>query len=93
MFYNRMVEESYISSQQAQEAIEKPLKVYLREKKQKKAPYYLETVRQMLVQELGEEALMTGGLHIRTAMDFPFHLMARKHLQDGFKKSGQETGI
>ena len=46
---NRMLEENYIDKESRQKASQQALKVFLREKYHEKAPYYMETLRQSLL--------------------------------------------
>ena len=89
----RMIEESYINKEQVQQVNRTPLKVFLRGKYHEKAPYYLETLRQSLLQKLDEQMLLTGGLTIKTAVDLSFQEMARKHLKDGLRALDKRQGF
>ena len=89
----RMKEESYIDEEEARKVNETPLKVFLRGKYHEKAPYYLETLRQSLLQKLDEQVLLTGGLTVKTAMDLSFQEMARKHLQAGLRDLDKRQGF
>lgn len=89
----RMVEESYIDREQAHQVNKNPLKVFLRGKYHEKAPYYLETLRQSLLQKLDEQLLLTGGLTVKTAMDVSFQEKARKHLQSGLRALDKRQGF
>ena len=89
----RMQEEGYITREQAHQATQQPLKIYRRKKTHQKAPYYLETLRQLLVQQLGEDVFEKGGLEIHTAMDFDFQQAARRHLRKGLKELDKRRGF
>ncbi len=89
----RMVEESYISSSKAEEIKTAPLKVFSRGKYHEKAPYYLETVRQLLLKKIDEELLLTGGLTIKTAMQFSLQKLARKSLKAGLRELDKRQGF
>ena len=89
----RMVEEKYIQKEEAKEVGNSSLKVYLREEFQKKAPYYQETLRQILSQELGEDNLLSKGFRIETSMDIRLQQLARQHLQTGLKEIDKRQGF
>ncbi len=89
----RMIEESYVNKEEAQKVNNTPLKVFLRGKYHEKAPYYLETLRQSLLQNLDEQRLLTGGLTIKTAMDLSFQEIARKHLKAGLRDLDKRQGF
>ena len=55
---NRMADVGFLTKAEAKDAIQLPLKVYLREDYEQMAPFYLETVRQLLIQQLGEEIIL-----------------------------------
>ena len=89
----RMTEEQYIKAEEAEQVGNSDLKIYLREEFQKKAPYYQETVRQLLSQELGEENLLSKGFRITTSMDIRLQQLARHHLQTGLKELDKRQGF
>lgn len=89
----RMVEESYLSPQAAQQAAKESIKIYLKEKARKTHPYYMEIVRQILSENLGEEQLLTGGLKIQIAMDDNMQTLAQKHLKAGLKQLDKRQGF
>ena len=89
----RMVEEAYIDTEQASQVSKTYLKVFLRGKYHEKAPYYLETLRQSLLQKIDERLLLTGGLTIKTAMDLSFQEVAKKHLQEGLRNLDKRQGF
>ena len=89
----RMKEEQYIKKEEAEQVAGSDLKIYLREEFQKKAPYYQETLRQILSQELGEENLLSKGFRITTSMDIRLQQLARYHLQVGLKELDKRQGF
>lgn len=89
----RMVEENYIDKKEAEQIEKTSLKVFLREKYHEKAPYYLETLRQALLQKMDEDLLLTGGLKIKSAIDLSLQKIARKHLQAGLRNLDKRQGF
>ena len=89
----RMVEERYIDQEEADQINNTNLKVFLREKYHEKAPYYLETLRQSLLEKIDEELLLTGGVQIKSAMDLVFQKAARKHLKEGLRALDKRQGF
>ncbi len=89
---NRMAEVGFIKKAQAEEAAKQPVKVYLRETYQDFAPFYLETIRQLLVAQLGEEAVLDKGLKIYSSLDLKGQLAAQdamnRNLRDLDKRQG-----
>ena len=90
---SRMVEEHYISQEQAQESLKKNVQVFMRESHFNKAPYFVETLRQILIDELGEEKLLTGGLTIHTSLDLNFQKIAQAELKKGLKDLDKRQGF
>lgn len=66
---NRMANVGFISPQEADGAVKEPVKVYIREDYKESAPYFLETIRQVLFQQLGEEVVLDKGIKIYTSLD------------------------
>lgn len=84
---NRMVEDGYITQQEADAAIEKPLAVTerLRGPEYAAATYFVQELRKQLIDQYGEEALQRGGLSIRTTIDTRLQLAAQEALQNGLE--------
>lgn len=90
---NRMAELKYITSEQAKEYINTPLKVYLREDYEEKAPYYMETIRQLLVEQLGEDVILNQGVKIVAALDLDKQIAANEAVQRGLKDTDKRQGF
>lgn len=89
---NRMAEVGYITKDEAIKAASEPLKVYLRENFEELAPHYLETVRQMLVSQLGDEVVLNKGLKIQTSLDLAMQTAAQQSAIDGLKGLDKRQG-
>ncbi len=89
---NRMADENHITHEQAKIAGQEVLKVYYKEEFEDLAPFFKETVRQFLVEELGEEKVLDEGIRIYTGMDVKKQLAAQdsvmKNLRDLDKRQG-----
>ena len=80
----RMLEDGYISEDEAKEAQAKPLKVVERKSGfLKNAEYYSEEVRRTIVHNLGESALYEGGLIVRTTIDPKIQTIATEAFRKG----------
>ena len=90
---HRMMEEGYISPTEARKYSQKPVKVYVRKDFQKLAPFYLEIIRQILVQFLGEEMVLDKGLKIHTGLDLQKQMMAQEEVQRGLRKLDKRQGF
>lgn len=84
----QMVENGYITAEQANEAKQKPLAVNFRPSGAHifAAEYFAEEVRRSLLAEYGEAKLYAGGLSVRTTLDPRLQQMARQSLIDGLVK-------
>lgn len=90
---NRMADEKYITKAEAVAAINEPIKVYLKEDYEITAPFYLETVRQLLVKQLGEEAVLDLGVKIYTGLDIEKQKSANEAMIKGLKELDKRQGF
>lgn len=88
----RMADVGFISKEQAEATIEKPVKVYVREDYEEYAPYFLETVRQILVQQLGETVVLDEGIKIYTSIDLGKQKAANEAMKAGLKELDKRQG-
>jgi len=89
----RMVEENYITQQEADEAHEAPLEIQSRENKfLNTAPYFTEYVRIYLKEKYGEEALYTQGLQVQTTVNLANQKAAQEALQTGLRELDRRQG-
>lgn len=87
----RMVANGFITAEQAQPAIDAPLPV---------APlppeppggYYVSEVRRQLVEQFGEERVMTGGLRVETMMMPSLQATAEQAVQRGLRAMDKRQG-
>ncbi len=90
---DRMMEDGYITSSQAELAKAKPLEMKERNKDHiVNAPYFAEEVRRDLMERYGENILYDGGLSVRTSVDPDLQRLAMKSLQDGLIAYDQRHG-
>ncbi|MDO9460316.1 MAG: penicillin-binding protein 1A [Alphaproteobacteria bacterium] len=81
---SRMVEDGYISAQEAWTASQSPLKTAPpRNQEFVHADHFAEEVRRELINRFGEDALYDGGLSVRTSLDPRLQKIAYKTLRDG----------
>lgn len=90
---NRMADVKYITKDEAEAAINTPLKVYLKEDYEISAPFYLETVRQLLVKQLGEETVLDLGVTIYTGLDIEKQKAANEAVVNGLKELDKRQGF
>lgn len=90
---NRMADDKYITKAEAEATIQEPIKVYLREDYDISAPFYLETVRQLLVKQLGEEVVLDLGIKIYTGLDIEKQKSATESMISGLKEVDKRQGF
>ena len=80
----RMLEEGFVTPEEAAIAEARPLEVRPRGKADfVNAPHFAEAVRRELAERYGEKALYEGGLSVRTTMDPRLQALAEQALRDG----------
>ncbi|WP_091135035.1 penicillin-binding protein 1A [Microvirga guangxiensis] len=90
----RMVENGYITAEQAEAAKKQPLNVTPRVVSPNSiaSGYFAEGVRRDIAERYGEEKLYEGGLLIRSTLDPKMQAMARKSLVDGLVRFDEARG-
>src|SRR5262244_1823004 len=91
---DRMVEDRYVTQQEADKAKKEPLNVTPRPTGAHvfAAEYFAEEVRRDLFEKYGEQKLYEGGLSVRTTLDPKLQMMARKALTDGLVRFDEAQG-
>jgi len=92
---DRMVENKYVTDEEAEEAKKKDLGVNPRRRSSYlfASEYFSEEVRREVVDRYGEDALYEGGLSIRTTLDPELQKKARRALQRGLIKYDIQRGF
>jgi penicillin-binding protein 1A len=91
---DRMVEDKFVTPQQAEEAKKDPLTVTTRSTGAQIAAseYFAEEVRRYINDKYSEKKLYEGGLSVRTTLDPNLQKAARKALTDGFVRYDEAQG-
>lgn len=93
---DRMAEENYITSKEANEAKQAKLHVYKaktdKEFNYQYAPYFVEEVRRELVKKYGTDKLYTSGWKIYTTLNLAMYQEAQKAILDGIKGFAKTFG-
>ncbi len=90
---NRMIEEGYISSEQAAEAFNTPLDLKARRNLYvEEVPFYTEHVRRYVEAKYGADALYTQGLQIYTAVNIDFQKTAEQEVNQGLQDLDKRQG-
>jgi len=91
---HRMVEDGFITKQEAEEAARRPVEVKEREDLNLKlAPYYVEYVREYLAQRYGTDLLYKGGLKVYTAMSVSDQKAAQEAIDYGLRAFERRHGF
>ena len=90
----RMVEDGYITREQAEKAKAEKLELHnrLRGDEYLAAEYFVAEVRKKIGKMYGEDELNSGGLSIRTTLDTKMQLAARKALRRGLEMFDRRHG-
>lgn len=89
----RMAATGAITHDEEEKALNEPIKVYARKEYKSVAPYFVETVRQMLVKELGEDQVLDNGLRIYTSVDFKAQTQAQEQVRAGLRLVDKRQGF
>jgi penicillin-binding protein 1A len=90
---DRMLEDGYITSSQAELAKAAPLAMKLKDESDVvNAPFFAEEVRRQLKAKYGEDSLYKGGLTVRTSVDPRLQYIAVRALRDGLMEYDRRHG-
>lgn len=88
----RMATVGFVTPQEAEKAVNEPVKVHIREDFQDNAPYFMETIRQVLFQQLGQETVLDKGIKVYTSLDIDKQKAAQDAVQAGLKSLDKRQG-
>ncbi len=89
----RMATVGFITHEEAEKAVNQAVKVYVRDDFEDFAPYYQETIRQILFQQLGEETVLDQGIKIYTSLDLEKQIAAQESVRAGLKSLDKRQGF
>jgi penicillin-binding protein 1A len=89
----RMMEEKYISRQQAEAAMKLPVTVKTAVQKVSVAPYFTEEIRKDLEDKYGYAGIYESGLQIHSTLDRNLQSIAEKALDDGVRAIDKRHGF
>lgn len=87
----RMVESKFLSDEEAQTAKSTPL-AFRQQSLEPIASYFLEEVRQHLVERYGETLVYKGGLQVYTTLNIPMQKLAEQAVQTGLRELDKRQG-
>ena len=88
---HRMIQAGFISDEEAQTAIDTTLN-YRRQSIEPIASYFIEDIRQHLVERYGESLVYKGGLQIYTTLNITMQKLAEESLQQGLRQVDKRQG-
>ena len=86
-----MVREGFLNQEQASGMAKEPLRLANRMQGPEKAQYFIQYVRNFLVEEFGWNAVYKGGLTVRTTLNMDMQLAAEKAAVDGRRRLEADT--
>lgn len=89
---SRMLEVGFINEEQAAQARAETLTVQTNKNYKKTGPYFVETVRQLLTKELGDEVVYEQGLKIYTSLDIKAQAKAIESVTNGLREVDKRRG-
>ncbi len=89
----RMLEESFITQNQYQQAYQQDLYFQKLLPEQEIAPYFLEHVRQYLIARYGAEQVYKGGFNVYTTLNIEMQMAAHKALNEGLRAIDKRQGF
>jgi len=90
----RMKDEGFINDKQFQEALTTKLSIKSeKERYYKKAPYFLEHIRQRIEKKYGRHLLYKGGLKVYTTVNLKMHEAAKKAIKKGLYELDRREGF
>lgn len=90
---SRMASERYISEDIANEEAERPLHIYVRQDYKELTPFFLETVRQLLIKHLGEVQVLDKGIKVQTSIDLDKQIEASRQVENGLRELDKRQGF
>lgn len=91
---DRMRTEGMITEEQEEAALADLLKIYKRAfSSSNKTPYFTEYVRQYLVQQYGEESVLTGGMKVYTTVNLSAQTAAQNAVHNGLLSLDKRIGF
>ena len=90
---HRMAENKFITAAQKEEFTKAPITVFVKEPFEEMAPYYMETIRQLLVEQLGEDIILNQGVKITASLDLENQKAANKAVVKGLKELDKRQGF
>ncbi|OGQ34354.1 MAG: hypothetical protein A3F16_01220 [Deltaproteobacteria bacterium RIFCSPHIGHO2_12_FULL_43_9] len=89
----RMIEDKYITKQQADEALKQEIKILERKDiNLEQAPYFTEHVRRYLIKKYGMEKVYREGLKVYTTLNLKMQKAAQKAVEAGIKQIDKRRG-
>ncbi|HVK61499.1 MAG TPA: PBP1A family penicillin-binding protein, partial [Bdellovibrionales bacterium] len=89
---SQMYSNGNITKEEYEKSLNEPITVYISKEDKQVAPYFVEAVRQMLIDTVGGKALLDEGLKIYTSIDYAAQVAANKAVQEGLRALDKRQG-
>ena len=89
----RLFENGKISESEYQEALQEKIKYRIKRQDKKVGFHFVESLRQKIVERLGNNALLTGGLEVVTTLDYDLQVVAEKVIDGGIVSIDKRQGF
>lgn len=88
----RMVDQAYLSPQEAQRVLEEPIETNPNYKSINKSPHFVEHVRRYLEKKYSAQELYEGGWQVHTTLDLSLQRMAEQAVRHGIEAADKRHG-
>ena len=89
----RMYVTEKIDEKEYQKALDEKIKYKVKKKNIFKAGYFTDWIRQRMVEIVGEEELLNGGLHVQTTLNWKLQQIAEEEILKGAKEIDKRQGF
>lgn len=89
---NKMLELKYITAEEGKKAKKRPLKVKPIRPPKTKAPYFVEYVKQILINKYGANKVFKGGLRVKTTLDLEMQAQAEEAIHSTLDRKDDPSG-
>jgi len=88
----QMKAQGYLDQAEYADAVATPIKVAGLKARATRAPYFVEWIKQQLIEDFGEKVVYRGGLRVKTTLDPKAQAAAEKTIRNTLDKKGDPSG-
>ena len=90
---NRLLADKLISKNEYEDAISESIRYQKRKKREQVGSHFVEFIRKEIVNRLGEDKMLRGGLKVYTTMDSALQIASEKAINDGVLEIDRRQGF